>query len=45
MLKNRYFITGSDCFSVVRRKDELIRLFSDFDIEIIDGSATQITEV
>ncbi|MDR1906990.1 MAG: DNA polymerase III subunit delta [Puniceicoccales bacterium] len=45
MVKNKFFIVGGDYFSVARRGDELVRSFSDFDVEVIDGGATKIAEV
>ncbi|MDR1367020.1 MAG: DNA polymerase III subunit delta [Puniceicoccales bacterium] len=45
MLENKFFIAGSDYFSVTQKGDAVIRSFSDFDIEIIDGNAVKITEV
>ncbi|MDR0418105.1 MAG: hypothetical protein LBH08_01560 [Puniceicoccales bacterium] len=45
MVKNKFFIAGSNYFSVTQRGDVIIQSFPDSDIEVVDGNAVKITEV
>jgi DNA polymerase-3 subunit delta len=45
MLENKFFIAGSDYFSVAQKGNAIIQSFSDFDIEVIEGNGVKIAEV
>jgi DNA polymerase-3 subunit delta len=45
MLENKFFVAGSDYFSIAQKGDAIIRSFSDFDIEVIEGNGVKIAEV
>ncbi|MDR1590592.1 MAG: DNA polymerase III subunit delta [Puniceicoccales bacterium] len=45
MAKNKFFIAGSDYFSVAGRGNAIIQSLSDFDVEVIEGNGVKIAEV
>jgi DNA polymerase-3 subunit delta len=45
MLENKFFIGGSDYFSVDQKGNAIVQSFSNFDIEVIEGNGIKIAEV